>query len=119
MYKILSICFSLFLTTSVPSLGFSNEQELTLAAEKPLSQKTKASHTLVLYINPDRDCCKKITHYLNEIGISSVTVKSIHDPEAKAELSKLDENFRIPCLVIDGKTLYESESILEWFKMHF
>jgi len=44
-------------------------------------------------------------------------MKNIHeDTGAKEELIRIGGKGQVPCLVIDGKALYESDDIIEWFK---
>ncbi len=47
-------------------------------------------------------------------------MKDIHqDPSAREELIKIGGKSQVPCLIIDGKTLYESWDIIEWLKKNF
>ena len=44
-------------------------------------------------------------------------MKDIHQtPAFRDELIKIGGKGQVPCLVNDGKALYESTDIIEWFK---
>lgn len=111
MYKTLFICFSLFLITYFPSFSFSKESNLMHISEK------KSSYNLILYMNPKCGYCKKVTDYLNQ-SKRSVAMKNTQDLEVRAELTRIGGKPQIPCLVINGKALYESDAIIEWLKTH-
>ena len=58
-------------------------------------------------------------NYLNKEGIS-VPMKDTHEnPAFRDELIKIGGKPQVPCLVIDGKALYESLDIIEWFKKNY
>ncbi len=44
---------------------------------------------------------------------------TMKDPAARAELAKIGGKTQVPCLVIDGKPLYESLDIIEWLKTNY
>ena len=47
-------------------------------------------------------------------------MKDTHEnPAYRDELIKIGGKPQIPCLVIDGKALYESLDIIEWFKKNY
>ena len=47
----------------------------------------------------------------------TVPMKDIHaNPAYRDELVKIGGKAQVPCLVINGKALYESLDIIEWFK---
>ena len=41
------------------------------------------------------------------------------DSTYRDELIKIGGKSQVPCLVIDGKALYESLDIIEWFKKNY
>jgi glutaredoxin len=50
----------------------------------------------------------------------SIPLKDIHEDSASMkELKRIGGKTQVPCLVIDGKALYESENIVEWFKKNW
>ena len=47
-------------------------------------------------------------------------MKDTHaNPLYREELIKIGGKTQVPCLVIDGKALYESLDIIEWFKKNY
>jgi glutaredoxin len=63
--------------------------------------------------------CMKVRNYLDEQGIK-VPMKDIHEKmEYRDELVKLGGKKQVPALSIDGKILYESMDIIEWFKKNY
>ena len=60
--------------------------------------------------------CQRVRDFLSKEGIS-VPMKDTHENLAnRDELVKIGGKSQVPCLVIDGKPLYESLDIIEWFK---
>ena len=43
-------------------------------------------------------------------------LKDISQEDNRAELLKIGGMQQIPCLVIDGQAMYESDDIIEWLK---
>jgi glutaredoxin 3 len=75
--------------------------------------------TLTLYHFIGCPYCHRVTNFLNKEKIS-VTMKDIHENTAfRQELIKIGGKPQVPCLVIDGKALYESLNIIEWFKKNY
>jgi glutathione S-transferase len=49
----------------------------------------------------------------------TVPLKTIDkDKKAKKELKKMGGKAQIPCLMINGQALYESEAIIQWLSQH-
>ncbi len=60
--------------------------------------------------------CVRVRNFLVQAGID-VPMKDTHEnPSYREELIKIGGKAQVPCLVIDGKALYESLNIMEWFK---
>lgn len=71
---------------------------------------------LTLYYFPECPYCQKVLAYLQQSG-KSVPMKNLRaEPQYREELKKIGGKTQVPCLVIDGKALYESDDIIEWFK---
>ena len=63
--------------------------------------------------------CQRVKIYLDKEGIQ-IPMKDIHANRANLdELIKIGGKEQVPCLVIDGKALYESLDIIEWFKQNY
>lgn len=74
---------------------------------------------LVLYYMDHCPYCTKVRRYLDENGIT-VPMKEIDvTPAYRDELIRIGGKKQVPCLVIDGKALYESNDIIEWFKKNY
>ena len=71
---------------------------------------------LMLYHFQGCPYCARVRDYLSKEGIQ-IPMKDIHEnPVYGKELLKIGGKSQVPCLVIDGKALYESGDIIEWFK---
>ena len=72
--------------------------------------------TLTLYHFMACPYCQRVRDFLTKEGIT-VPMKDTHEnPAYRDELIKIGGKPQVPCLVIDGKALYESLDIIEWFK---
>ena len=73
-------------------------------------------HELILYHSMTCSYCARVRDFLAQKGLR-VPMKDIHEnPAFREELIKIGGKGQVPCLVIDGKALYESLDIIEWFK---
>ncbi len=70
---------------------------------------------LTLYHKQTCPFCIKVLHYLEQEGIN-VPMKNVADYDNYEELLKIGGKGQVPCLVIDGKALYESDDIIQWFE---
>jgi glutaredoxin 3 len=74
---------------------------------------------LTLYHFAGCPYCQRVRNFLSENGIQ-IPMKDIHEnPGYRDELIKIGGKGQVPCLVINGKPLYESMDIIEWFKKNF
>ncbi len=56
---------------------------------------------------------------MEQSGIT-IPMKDTHEnPAYRQELIKIGGKPQVPCLVINGKALYESNAIIEWLKVNF
>ncbi len=75
--------------------------------------------TLTLYHFKGCPYCQKVKDFLSQKGIS-VPMKDIKEnPEYSDELRKIGGKTQVPCLVINGKALYESMDIIKWFDNNY
>lgn len=73
---------------------------------------------LTLYYLPECPFCNKVLSFLEEQQIS-INKKNIQEDAAiKQELLNIGGKTQVPCLIINGKALYESSDIVEWLKKH-
>ncbi len=73
---------------------------------------------LVLYYKPTCPYCRKVTSFMEHNGISLV-MKNTLDPETLNELIAINKTSQVPCLVIDGKPMLESNDIIEYLRERF
>ncbi len=71
---------------------------------------------LTLYLTPWCPFCVKVKNYLQGRGIKVAEKNTSADSQAKDELISLTGRTQVPCLVIDGKPLLESNDIIQWFE---
>ncbi len=71
---------------------------------------------LTLYHFQGCPYCGRVRDFLSKENIK-VSMKDTHaNPAFRDELVKIGGKDQVPCQVIDGKALYESSDIIEWFK---
>ncbi len=75
--------------------------------------------TLTLYHFKGCSFCERVTRFLKQEGIT-VPMKDTHEnPAFRQELIEIGGKAQVPCLLIDGKALYESLDIINWFKKNY
>ena len=72
-------------------------------------------HDYVLYGFESCPYCQKVFRYMKKAGIE-IPFKNSPDPEVKKELVRIGGKDQVPCLVIDGTAMYESDDIIEYMK---
>lgn len=75
-------------------------------------------HNLVLYYTTYCPYSQKVLKYLNKIHKQLPMKNLANDPLAKEELKKVGGKMQVPCLVIDGTAMYESNEIIHWLSLH-
>ena len=81
----------------------------SIAREKPL---------LTLYYLPWCPYCQKVTDYLKQIH-RTLPMKNLQlDIKNKDELRKIGGKTQVPCLIINGKAMYESSAIIQWLSQN-
>ena len=73
---------------------------------------------LELYYFPECPYCQKVFRYLETRPDLTVVTKNIHKHrEYFEELKKINQGItQVPCLVVDGKPMLESEDIIAFLK---
>lgn len=75
---------------------------------------------LDLYVFKGCPYCHRVIRYLNKKNIQDVTIHDIHrNEEDRQTLISVGGMEQVPCLFIDGKPLYESLEIIDWFKNRY
>jgi glutaredoxin len=91
------------------TLGANPPQEALEVQKKP---------SLVLYYSSYCPHSQKVLHYLKKIH-KTIPMKNVKDnPQYKEELARDGGQLLVPCLVIDGKGLYDADTIIEWLSQH-
>lgn len=73
-------------------------------------------HNLTLYYMPMCPFCIKVLNFLKKKGLSVLLKDISTNDQYEQELIKIGGKGQVPCLIIDGKALYESDDIIEWFE---
>lgn len=68
---------------------------------------------LTLYGRTSCPYCVKVLRFMQSRNIT-IPLKDTTDPENREELIRIGGKGQVPCLVIDGKALYESMDIIAW-----
>lgn len=71
---------------------------------------------LKLYVMESCPFCKKVMYYLKRNNLSVEIMDINKDPKNKEDLERIGGKVQVPMLLIDGKPLYESDDIIDWFK---
>jgi len=71
---------------------------------------------LTLYQFDECPYCQKVQQFLGENDIEIPFKNTMENPEYREELISIGGTGQVPCLVIDGKPLYESDDIIARLK---
>lgn len=74
-----------------------------------------STDSLTLYIKYGCPYCERVTTYMHENHIE-IKTKDVSIPAVREELIKIGGKKQVPCLVHNGKALYESEDIIKWLR---
>lgn len=95
---------------------------LILADIAPPTQAARVEEphiqSIALYYSPRCPYSQKVLSYMREENISIPLKDVTVDAVAKEELKTIGGNSVVPCLIVDGKAIYESDAIIEWLKEH-
>lgn len=80
-------------------------------------QTTVAEPSLTFYYTPWCYFCQKVLKYLDRVH-KVVPMKDVDYYANKEELRSIGGKTQVPCLVIDGAALYESNDIIAWLSAH-
>lgn len=68
---------------------------------------------LVLYFKPTCPYCQKVLAYMAEQDIAC-EMRDTLEPGVRDELIEIGGKGQVPCLVIDGQPMYESDDIIAY-----
>jgi glutaredoxin 3 len=65
--------------------------------------------------------CRKVRNYIEQIGVKSQVEYHdiLKDQKAHDRLMALNDDEQVPCLVVDGKPILESDDIIAWLRENF
>ena len=73
---------------------------------------------LMLYYFPSCPYCRVVLDCLSRLGLE-IPMRDIQSESgARDDLMEIGGKGQVPCLVIDGKPLYESGDIVRWLDEH-
>ena len=75
-------------------------------------------HDYVLYQFDSCPYCQKVKRYMQKAGIT-LPMKNTLLPGVAEELIAIGGKDQVPCLVIDGAAMYESDDIIQYLKENF
>ena len=73
---------------------------------------------LTLYGRTSCPYCAKVLRFMQSRNIE-IPLKDTTNPENREELIRIGGKGQVPCLVIDGKALYESMDIIDWLQNNY
>lgn len=71
---------------------------------------------LELYYFDSCPFCQKVFRYMEQKGIEVTTRNIYEDDEAYRTLREVGGKIQVPCLMIDGRAMYESDDIIAWME---
>jgi glutaredoxin len=74
---------------------------------------------LTLYHKPGCPYCQKVFTFMQQNDITVPLKNRDENPKIRQELITAGGKPQVPCLVIDGKALYESDDIIQWFQQNW
>lgn len=111
-----AVLFSLGLgvmLTTLPVYAGSSSDKKTDKQEKGINKPE-----IVLYKSDNCPYCDDVMDYLTSLG-RSVVVKNIQEnPSARRELMKIGGKTSVPCLIVDGNAIYNSDAIIQYIHLH-
>jgi glutaredoxin 3 len=73
---------------------------------------------LTLYYFNGCPYCNKVFRYMEQKGIDIPSRNIYEDEDAYRTLKEVGGKIQVPCLMIDGRAMYESEDIIRWMEMN-
>lgn len=74
---------------------------------------------LILYMKDTCPYSQKVLRFMEQANIKLSLKNIATDPANRQELVTIGGKAQVPCLVIDGKALYESDDIIAWLKANW
>ena len=74
---------------------------------------------LILYYKPTCPFCRKVLAFMGENTMDVPLKDTAENHDYAKELISISGKSQVPCLVIDGKPLFESDAIIEWLENNY
>ncbi len=74
---------------------------------------------LTLYHFESCPYCRRVRDFMTSNNITIPMKDTQKDTRNREELLKIGGKSQVPCLVINGKALYESLDIIDWLKNNY
>lgn len=74
---------------------------------------------LTLYHRLSCHYCQRVRDFMAQEHMNIPLKDIAQTPDYEKELIKIGGKSQVPCLIIDGKALYESLDIIEWLKKNY
>ena len=75
----------------------------------------KRFDNMYLYVKPGCPFCMKVDRFLDEAGIE-IEHRSVAEGTNADDLRAIGGKVQSPCLIVDGKAMYESDDIIAYLK---
>jgi len=76
-------------------------------------------YAAALFYKPTCGFCRKVIRYMQDNYID-IPQKNIRDSsQVRDELIAISGKTQVPCLVVDGEPIHESDEIIEWLAAHW
>jgi len=70
---------------------------------------------MYMYYLPGCPFCAKVDRFLQSEGLQ-IEHRSVMDPQNAEDIVRIGGKKQSPCLIVDGRALYESDDIIEYLK---
>ncbi len=74
-----------------------------------------AFDNMYMYVKPGCPYCMKVDRFLNQAGIQ-IEHRSVTEGTNAQDLRAIGGKVQSPCLIVDGKAMYESDDIIAYLK---
>lgn len=75
--------------------------------------------SLILYHFQSCPYCAKVRAAVDELGVGLEMRDTRENGKYRDKLVELTGKAQVPCLVIDGKPMHESDDIVDWLKENY
>lgn len=72
-----------------------------------------------LYYRPTCPFCYKVQSFLEAKAMEVDSVDVSEDEKALQELVDVGGKQQVPCLIVDGEAMYESDDIIAWLEENY